>query len=96
MYIVSLTYLKPLDVIDALLEAHVTWLKSQYAAGTLLASGRKSPRTGGVILARAAGREALDEILAGDPFHQAGAAGYEVTECALSMAAEGLEGLIGA
>ena len=96
MFIVSLTYVKPLEVIDSLLEEHVAWLKANYAAGVLLASGRKVPRTGGVILARAESREALDAVLAGDPFYREGAARYDVTEFVASMAAPGLEALINA
>ncbi|WP_022662816.1 YciI family protein [Paucidesulfovibrio longus] len=96
MFIVSLTYLKPLEVIDSLLEEHVAWLKANYADGVLLASGRKVPRTGGILLARAESREALDAVLAGDPFHREGAARYEVIEFAASMAAPGLEALINA
>lgn len=96
MFIVSLTYVKPLEVIDSLLEEHVAWLKANYAASVLLASGRKIPRTGGVILARAESRETLDTVLAGDPFYREGAARYDVTEFMASMAAPGLEALINA
>jgi len=38
-------------MIDAEMRAHVAWLRTHYASGTFLASGRKVPRDGGVILA---------------------------------------------
>lgn len=60
--------------------AHITYLDAQYAAGHFLASGRKEPRDGGVILALADSREALDHILNADPFKQNGIAHYDVTE----------------
>ena len=80
MFIVILTYQKPLDVIDALLEAHVRYLDENYARGLFLASGRREPRTGGVILARAESRSILEAALAEDPFAREGAASYEIIE----------------
>ncbi len=94
MFVVSLTYIADLTEVDRHLDAHVDYLKRHYADGTFLASGRKNPRTGGVILARAASGEALEAILAEDPFHIAGVARYEVTEFTPTMSASGLEGLL--
>lgn len=74
MFIISLTYIKPLEEVDTLLEEHVTYLKEQYALGNFLASGRKVPRTGGVILARGASREEIETIITLDPFHSYGVA----------------------
>ncbi|MHA7001334.1 YciI family protein [Aeromonas schubertii] len=95
MFVVTLTYVKPIAVIDELIPAHVEWLKAHYAAGHFLASGRRVPRSGGVILANGLTREALDQVLAGDPFWQAGAAEYEVTEFVPSMTAPQLDSLRG-
>ncbi|WP_323916952.1 YciI family protein [Aeromonas caviae] len=47
MFVVTLTYVKPLAEIDALIPAHIAWLERQYAAGHFLASGRRVPRIGG-------------------------------------------------
>ena len=52
MFVVTLTYVKPLAETDALIPAHIAWLERQYAAGHFLASGRRVPRVGGVILSR--------------------------------------------
>jgi uncharacterized protein YciI len=59
MFVVTLTYVKPLAEIDALIPAHIAWLERQYAAGHFLASGRRVPRVGGVILAQGVSRDAL-------------------------------------
>lgn len=67
------------------------FFEEQYDAGVFLASGRRVPRTGGVILARAESREALDTLLECDPFAQAGAARYEVVEFIPSMTCSELE-----
>ncbi|WP_042393938.1 YciI family protein [Streptacidiphilus carbonis] len=80
MFVVVLTYTAPLERIDELLPQHRAWLDRNYAAGVLLLSGARVPRTGGVLLARAVDREELDAVLAGDPFARAGAAEYQVVE----------------
>jgi len=95
MYVVSLTYVKPIEEIDPLLPAHIEWLQEHYSAGRFLASGRKVPRTGGMILAAKMARQELDAILAADPFHQNNVAQYDVTEVEISKAADTLQGLVG-
>lgn len=94
MYVVDLTYVVPLEEIDALIPAHIAWLDQQYAAGHFLASGRKVPRTGGVILAAGMERAALDAILATDPFQEHRVARVTVTEFQATKSAAGLEGLL--
>jgi uncharacterized protein YciI len=94
MFIVSLTYHASLDQIDAHLEEHIAFLKEHYAQGTFLASGRKVPRTGGVILATAPSREALESIVQSDPFFVHHLSTYEITEVAVSMSAPALSSLI--
>jgi uncharacterized protein YciI len=80
MFVVVLTYTKPLAEVDQHLQAHRAWLQGQYQAGTFLASGRQNPPVGGVILARAASRQALDQALAQDPFAIHQLAQYQVIE----------------
>ena len=94
MYIVSLTYKASLEAIDKELNNHIDYLKKQYAAGNFLASGRKIPRNGGVILAKAQSREVLDEILKQDPFNQNNLADYEVIEFVPSMTSKELNYLL--
>ena len=94
MYIVSLTYKASLEAIDKELNNHIDYLKKQYAAGNFLASGRKIPRNGGVILAKAQSREVLDEILKQDPFNQNNLADYEVIEFVPSMTSKELSHLL--
>src|SRR3546814_20199493 len=52
--IIMLTYVAPLDAVDAQLKAHVAWLRTGFADGVFLIAGRRDPRIGGVILARGA------------------------------------------
>lgn len=92
MFVVSLTYKVPLEQVDAHIEGHIAWLKAAYAKDMFLASGRKVPRDGGVILARG-DRAALEEELTRDPFHQHDLADYHITEFDPVMVADGLKAL---
>lgn len=91
MFVVLLTYTADLAKVDAALPEHVTFLEKNYSKGLFLASGRKVPRTGGVILARGQSKEALEAILAEDPFVTRGLAEYEVIEFVPTRTATGLE-----
>lgn len=95
MFIVTLTYDAPVEEIDKALEAHIAWLDKHYADGTFVASGRRVPRTGGVILAQAVNEDALKAVLAGDPFAKGKLARYDVSQFVASKARSGLEALIG-
>ncbi|WP_263834000.1 YciI family protein [Sulfurospirillum oryzae] len=85
MFIIALTYHKSLEEVDAHLSAHVEFLKDNYEKGLFLASGRKNPRTGGVILALAANRAEIEALIACDPFYIHDVATYEITEFTPSM-----------
>ncbi|WP_317204995.1 YciI family protein [Janthinobacterium sp.] len=93
MFIVTLTYLRPPEVIDAALEAHRVFLREQYAAGVFLMSGRLEPRTGGVILAHGLERAALEALLRRDPFRQQGIASYAISEFVPTMTADAFSAL---
>ncbi|MEU1290164.1 YciI family protein [Kitasatospora sp. NPDC005856] len=80
MFVMELTYTAGLESIDAVLPQHIAWLEEHYAAGTFLASGRKVPRDGGVILAVGQDRAGVEALVANDPFVRAGLAEYRVTE----------------
>ncbi|NBE56309.1 YciI family protein [Streptomyces boluensis] len=80
MFVLELTYTAPIEAVEAELEAHVEWLDRHFADGTFLASGRKNPRDGGVILAVGDDRATVEKIAAADPFTVAGVCEYRVTE----------------
>ncbi|MFF0014019.1 YciI family protein [Streptomyces sp. NPDC005374] len=91
MFVLELTYTAPLDAVDAVIPAHVAWLDEQYERGVFLASGRKNPRDGGVIIAVAEDRARIEEIAAGDPFVTAGVCAYRVTEFEATKTAPALK-----
>ncbi|MEE1754053.1 YciI family protein [Streptomyces sp. SP18CS02] len=80
MFVLELTYTGPVERADALMSEHITWLDTHYASGVFIASGRKNPRDGGVILAVGDDRSRIEEITAADPFVTGGVCEYRVTE----------------
>ena len=91
MFVVLLTYEKDLAEVDRLMGEHMRFLKAQYDAGVLVVSGRRVPRTGGVILARGVDKAVLEEIMARDPFVREGAARFEVVEFNASQMQDGFK-----
>ncbi|MFC9606189.1 YciI family protein [Streptomyces niveus] len=90
MFVLELTYTAPLDRVDALAAEHHAWVDDHFAAGTFIASGRKKPRDGGVILAVGDDRAAVEALVAADPFVVAGVCAYRITEFAVARTAPGL------
>jgi uncharacterized protein YciI len=93
VFIISLHYIKPLAEVDRFVAEHIAFLDRHYAAGRFLLSGRKEPRTGGVIIAQAESRAEIENIVAEDPFYREGIAQYEITEFLPSKSAAQLAGL---
>jgi uncharacterized protein YciI len=79
MYVIVLDYIADLAEIDAALSDHVEWLDKHYSGGLFLASGRREPRTGGVIFAAGAKAE-VEAAVASDPFAERGLARHSVIE----------------
>ena len=91
--LILLTYVKPLDEVDAQMAAHVAWLDRGLSEGLFLVAGRRDPRTGGVILCR--GKAGQVEALAQtDPFVTSGVATAEVIAFNASFAAPALADLL--
>ena len=80
MFLLRLTYLKPLDEVDTLMRPHMAWLRKQYAEGRFVVSGRQVPRVGGVIIAHGDDRTEIEALAATDPFVRGGVATVEVTQ----------------
>jgi uncharacterized protein YciI len=95
MYIINITYTVPLTIVDTLLAYHIAYLDRQYALGNFLVSGRKVPRTGGIILSNVVDKKELMNIIEQDPFKKDKLAIYEVTEFIPCKTRNGLEFLIG-
>jgi uncharacterized protein YciI len=90
--ILSLTYKADIAKADAHMQPHLEWVKQGYERGWFLASGRKVPRTGGVILAKG-NRADIEAFVALDPFVIHAIADYDITEVALTTVTNGLDAL---
>ncbi|MDO4638556.1 MAG: YciI family protein [Leptotrichia hongkongensis] len=80
MYIVSLNYIKEVSEVEKYLEEHVKFLEKYYEMEKFICSGRKNPRTGGVILLNAESLAEVEKIILEDPFNANEIAEYEITE----------------
>ncbi len=94
MFIINLTYKVALERVDQFLNEHIAFLDEQYDLGHFLASGRKIPRTGGVILSNIKNKSELVKIIQKDPFKKHDLASYELTEFMPSKTSKELAFLI--
>ena len=94
MFVIELIYKSDLADIDAHMRAHMRFLRKYYATGTFVASGRKVPRDGGIILAVGKTRAEIESIVQEDPFVGRGLADYRVIEFRVSQRAHDIERLL--
>ncbi|PUZ26556.1 Uncharacterized conserved protein YciI, contains a putative active-site phosphohistidine [Chitinophaga costaii] len=80
MYLVLVQYVRPLAAIDHYLDQHLAFLEKYYETGQFILSGRRKPRTGGLILVKASSRREVEAIIAEDPFDRLQLAMYEIIE----------------
>ncbi len=80
LFVVLMHYTKPLPDVDAVRADHYAHLERAAVAGTMLAWARRDPPTGGVLIAAATDRQALEQTLAEDPYVRAGVAKPEIVE----------------
>ena len=88
MFVIELVYKVDLAQIDAAMKPHMAWLNKHYADGTFLASGRKVPRDGGIILALGHDRAQIEAVVREDPFVARGLADYRLVEFNVSQRAD--------
>jgi uncharacterized protein YciI len=91
MFVIELTYKVSLADIDAMMAAHVRFLKKYYASGNFLVSGRKIPRDGGIILAIGTSLEQIEAIAREDPFVAHGLADVRIIEFRMSQRADDIQ-----
>jgi uncharacterized protein YciI len=91
MFVAILSYVRPLDEVDALIPDHLRFLDEHYASGLFVASGRRVPRSGGVILISGDDRARALAALEQDPFHVHGVATFELVAFCPSRMRAGFE-----
>jgi uncharacterized protein YciI len=80
MFIILVTYKKPIEIVEKHLAEHASFLDRGYANNYFIVSGRKNPRTGGVIISQLKDRAQLETIITEDPFYRLEIADYEIIE----------------
>lgn len=95
MFIIDLQYIVPLDELDGYMADHVKFLKKYYKKGVFVASGRKVPRIGGIILAIADDEEQVTNIMKEDPFIKFELADYTLIHFLTSQYHPELKHLLG-
>jgi uncharacterized protein YciI len=91
MFVLLLSYVRPVAEVDALMRKHMAWLNEHYEAGRFVVSGRRIPRTGGVIVARGDDRQEIERVAASDPFVSGGVATCEIIHFRASQSADGFD-----
>lgn len=94
MFIFNLTYVKPITDVEKFLPAHIRYLDEYYAMQKFICSGRKVPRTGGIILCNCATKYEAEQIIANDPFFKEKIAQYEIVEFVPSKSSEALKTIL--
>jgi len=80
MFVINLNYIVPLEQLDAHMGDHMKFLNKYYKENVFVASGRKVPRTGGIILAMGKTKDEVEELIKEDPFYINKLAEFTVTE----------------
>ncbi|GAA0531778.1 YciI family protein [Chitinophaga japonensis] len=80
MFLILLQYIRPLTAIEHYLEAHRAFLDKYYKSGQFILSGRRKPRSGGLIICKASSRKEVEQIITEDPFDKYQLAMYEIIE----------------
>lgn len=75
-HVLTLTYEKPIEVVDETRPAHLAWLNDEVAAGRILLAGRQDSGAGGVLITGDISAEDADDIIARDPYTLAGLVSY--------------------
>ena len=76
-HVLRLTYDQPLDVIEQTRPAHAAWLKQEIAAGRLILAGRQEDQSGGVLITGDISSDEAENVIASDPYQQAGLVQYQ-------------------
>lgn len=80
MFLIHLTYKKPIEDVDKHLAEHRHFLEGCYEKNYFVVSGPRNPRTGGIIISQLKDRKQLETILHSDPFYIHQIADYEIIE----------------
>lgn len=95
MFLITITIkseLVPVEQAEGLLANHRAWFTSQFEAGYFKIVGPlKEKGMAGIVIAKVASREALDEIIAKDAYYP-DLASYDIAEFKANLVADDITG----
>lgn len=80
MFLIKITYTKPLDRVEPFVAPHREFLKQGYEKNYLVVSGPQNPRVGGIIISQLKNREQVEAFFKQDPYQINNVADYEIIE----------------
>ena len=89
MCLVLLTYVRPIEEVNAHRAAHVRWIEDAIEEGVIVLAGRKAGADGGVLLLRGL-PELVEPFARTDPYVMSGVATIEVVAFTASLAMRGI------
>ena len=95
MFVIDIHYTAPLEEVDKYIEGHTAYLQKYIDNNTFIVTGRKVPRTGGILIANAGSKEEAEKIITEDPFYQHKVAEMTITEFTHARHNAALDGLLG-
>lgn len=90
IHVLKSTYLQSPEVVEQTRPAHLEFLKDEIAAGRVLLAGRQEDGSGGMLITSDIDAADADDMVARDPYTQAGVANYERTSFNGAFRATGL------
>jgi uncharacterized protein YciI len=91
MYLLIVSYTKPVEDVAPFVQAHSEWVKKYFNEGIFLFAGPKKNKFGGAILAKSIDRSLLNKIISEDSFIVGEVAEYQVIDFDCKVSAEGLD-----
>lgn len=94
LFIVDVSYIVGLEIVDQHLAGHRDFLKKYVDAGKIVTAGRKNPRTGGIIIIKAQELNEAQQIMSEDPFSIYKVANITITEMEPTLMTENFKGVL--
>ena len=80
MFVVVITYTKPVENVDAVRTEHLAWIAEHTKAGRLLLAGRQTSGKGGVLIFNVPARAEVEAMCKEDPYAKNSVATYDFIE----------------
>lgn len=85
MFLINISYKVPLAQIEPYFDAHIAFVRKYVESEVFVLTGKKVPRSGGIILADIPSEPELMDILKEDPFFEFDLAEFAIQEIQLSQ-----------